>query len=114
MLPDRVIRPGFQAILTSLFEKEERSLFIGIAIIWVSLIDSWCEYVDACCSLRGSMESVQEKFTVQGQLWNLFSIATQVCHWSLSAAQQNASFQRQLHQAADTSAVSGAGEGAQI
>lgn len=107
MLSDRIIRPGFQAILTSLFEKEERSLFIGMAIIWVSLIDSWCEYVDACCSLRGSMESFQEKFTFQGRLWNLLSIATQVCHWGLNLSQQNTNFQRQSHQAAIIIAVPG-------
>lgn len=71
-----------------------------MAIIWVSLIDSWCEYVDACCSLRGSMESFQEKFTFQGQLWNLLSIATQVGHWGLSSSQGNTGFQRQPHQVA--------------
>lgn len=107
MLSDPVIRPGFQAILISLFEKEERSLFIGMAIIWVSLIDSWCEYVDACCSLRGSMESFQEKFTFQGRLWNLLSTATQVCHWGLNSSQQNANFQRQPHQAAIIMAMPG-------
>jgi hypothetical protein len=78
MLSDCVIRPGSEAIPTSLFGEERRSLFIGMVIIWVSLIDSWCEDVDACCSLRGSVESFQEKFTFQGQLWNLLSIATQV------------------------------------
>lgn len=113
MLSDHVITLGFQAILTSLFEKEERSLFIGMAIIWVSLIDSWCEYVDACCSLRGNMESFQEKFTFQGQLWNLLSIATQVCHWGLSSSRGNTSFQRQSHQVAVTAAEPGVGQGAQ-
>lgn len=78
MLSDCVIRPGSEAIPTSLFGEEQRSLFTGMAIIWVSLIDSWCEDVDACCSLSGNVESFQEKFTFQGQLWNLLSIAAQV------------------------------------
>lgn len=49
-----------------------------MAIIWVSFIDSWCEDLEACCSLRGSVESFQERLTFLGQLWNLLSIATQV------------------------------------
>lgn len=108
-LSDCVIRAGFWAILTGLVEKEERSLFMGMAIMWVSLIDSWCEHVDACCSLRGRLESFQEKFTFQGQCWNLLSIATQVCHRGWSRFQQNASFHRQPQLAADATAAPGAG-----
>ena len=50
------------------------------------------------------MESFQEKFTFQGQLWNPLSIATQVCHWGLSSSQGNIGFQRQSHQVAVTAA----------